>query len=53
MRKTITRKTGSVGSNKPRTKTFIRILKSKIQKDPTKSMEKMMRKSMLKLITRF
>ena len=49
---TITRKTGSRGNNKKRIKTFIRTLKSKIQKDPTKFMRKMMRKLMLKYITR-
>ena len=43
MSKTIARKTGSGGSNKKRTKTFIKTLKSKIQKDPTKSMRKMAR----------
>ena len=43
MSKTITRKTGSGGSNKKRTKTFIKTLKSKVQKDPTKSMRKMAR----------
>ena len=52
MRKTITQKTGSGGNNKKRIKTFIRTLKSKIQKDPTKFMRKMMRKLMLKYITR-
>ena len=41
MSKTITRKTESRGSNKKRTKTFVNTLKSKIQKDPTKSMRKM------------
>ena len=39
MSKTITRKTGSGGSNKKRTKTFIKTLKSRIQKDSTKSMQ--------------
>ena len=43
MRKTITRKTGSGESNKKRTKTFIKTLKFKIQKNPTKSMRKMAR----------
>ena len=43
MSKTITRKTGSGGSDKKRTKTIIKTLKSKIQKDPTKSMQKMAR----------
>ena len=43
MSKTITRKTGSGGSNKKCSKTFIKTLKSKIQKDPTKSMQKVER----------
>ena len=43
MSKTITRKTGSGGNNKKRSKTFIKTLKSKIQKEPTKSMPKMAR----------
>ena len=41
MTKTITRKSGSGGSNKKRTKAFIKALKSKILKDPNKSMRKM------------
>ena len=45
MRETIKRKTGSAGNNKKCTKTFIRTLKSKIKKDPTKSMRKITRKS--------
>ena len=44
-----TRKTGSGGSNKKHTKTFIKTLKSKIQKDPTKSMQKMAREVKVKL----
>ena len=39
--KTITRKSGSRGSNKKFTKAYIEALKSKILKDPTKSMRKM------------
>ncbi|XP_014784635.1 uncharacterized protein LOC106879525 [Octopus bimaculoides] len=41
MSKTITRKSGSGGINKKRTKAFIKALKSKILKDPAKSMRKM------------
>eukprot|EP00106_Octopus_bimaculoides_P014596 XP_014782038.1 PREDICTED: uncharacterized protein LOC106877607 [Octopus bimaculoides] len=41
MRKTTTRKSGSGGINKKRTKVFLKALKSKILKDPTKSMRKM------------
>lgn len=39
--KTIKRKSGSGGSNKKRTKGFIKALRSEILKDPTKSMRKM------------
>lgn len=39
--KTIKRKSGSGGSNKKRTKRFIKVLRSQILKDPTKSMRKM------------
>ena len=41
MCKATTRKSGSGGSNKKYMKAFIEALKSKILKDPTKSMRKM------------
>ena len=49
MSKTITRKTGSGGSNKKRIKTFSKTLKSKIQKKPTISMRKISREHKMEL----